>query len=60
MVASVTYRILSGKLRHIGVTNWDAEHLRIALDAGFPIVSNQVRDRFTYIMMDLMHVCCQS
>lgn len=60
MIAPVTCRILSGKLRHIGVTNWDVEHLRIALDAGFPIVSNQVSDRFTYIMMDLMHVCCQS
>jgi aryl-alcohol dehydrogenase-like predicted oxidoreductase/enamine deaminase RidA (YjgF/YER057c/UK114 family) len=31
-----------GKLKHIGVTNFDAAHLRIALASGIPIVSNQV------------------
>jgi diketogulonate reductase-like aldo/keto reductase len=34
--------VFTGKLRYIGVTNWDAEHLRIALDNGFHIVTNQV------------------
>jgi len=31
-----------GLLKHIGVTNFDAAHLRIALASGMPIVSNQV------------------
>jgi diketogulonate reductase-like aldo/keto reductase len=31
-----------GLLKHIGVTNFDAAHLRIALASGIPIVSNQV------------------
>ena len=31
-----------GMIRHIGVTNFDAAHLRIALASGIPIVSNQV------------------
>jgi aryl-alcohol dehydrogenase-like predicted oxidoreductase len=31
-----------GLLGHIGVTNFDAAHLRIALASGIPIVSNQV------------------
>ena len=33
----------AGKLRHIGVTNFDAEHLRPICDAGVPVVSNQVQ-----------------
>jgi len=32
-----------GKIRHLGVTNFDAEHLLAILDAGIPIVSNQVQ-----------------
>lgn len=31
-----------GLIRHMGVTNFDAAHLRIALASGIPIVSNQV------------------
>lgn len=31
-----------GLIRHLGVTNFDAAHLRIALASGIPIVSNQV------------------
>jgi aryl-alcohol dehydrogenase-like predicted oxidoreductase/enamine deaminase RidA (YjgF/YER057c/UK114 family) len=31
-----------GLIRHIGVTNFDAHHLRIALGHGIPIVSNQI------------------
>ena len=31
-----------GQLRHIGVTNFDAAHLRIAVASGVPIVTNQV------------------
>jgi aryl-alcohol dehydrogenase-like predicted oxidoreductase/enamine deaminase RidA (YjgF/YER057c/UK114 family) len=31
-----------GLIRHIGVTNFDAAHLRIALACGIPIVSNQI------------------
>ncbi|MCJ7466415.1 MAG: aldo/keto reductase [Maribacter sp.] len=31
-----------GLIRHIGVTNFDAAHLRIALASGIPIVSNQI------------------
>lgn len=31
-----------GLLHHIGVTNFDAAHLRIALSSGIPVVSNQV------------------
>lgn len=33
----------AGKIRHIGVTNFDAAHLREILDAGVPIVANQVQ-----------------
>ncbi|MDD5264975.1 MAG: aldo/keto reductase [Candidatus Bipolaricaulis sp.] len=32
-----------GKVRHLGVTNFDAEHLLEILDEGIPIVSNQVQ-----------------
>lgn len=31
-----------GLVKHLGVTNFDAAHLRIALASGIPIVSNQV------------------
>ncbi|MEX0288480.1 MAG: aldo/keto reductase, partial [Flavobacteriaceae bacterium] len=31
-----------GSIKHLGVTNFDAAHLRIALASGIPIVSNQV------------------
>ena len=31
-----------GLIKHIGVTNFDTAHLRIALASGIPIVSNQV------------------
>jgi aryl-alcohol dehydrogenase-like predicted oxidoreductase/enamine deaminase RidA (YjgF/YER057c/UK114 family) len=31
-----------GLIRHIGLTNFDAAHLRIALASGIPIASNQV------------------
>jgi len=32
-----------GKIRHIGVTNFDASHLKEILDAGVEVVSNQVQ-----------------
>ena len=32
-----------GKIRHIGVTNFDGPHLRELIDAGVPIASNQVQ-----------------
>lgn len=32
----------AGLIKHIGVTNFDAAHLRIALTSGIPIVSNQI------------------
>ncbi|MFT6873480.1 MAG: aryl-alcohol dehydrogenase-like predicted oxidoreductase [Roseivirga sp.] len=32
-----------GKIRHIGVTNFDAQHLKEILDAGVEVVSNQVQ-----------------
>ncbi|MDW7760653.1 MAG: aldo/keto reductase [Acidobacteriota bacterium] len=34
---------VAGKIRHIGLTNFDAAHLREILDAGVPIISNQVQ-----------------
>jgi aryl-alcohol dehydrogenase-like predicted oxidoreductase len=33
----------AGKIRHIGMTNFDGVHLRELLDAGIPVVSNQVQ-----------------
>ncbi|UCE40419.1 MAG: aldo/keto reductase [Candidatus Aminicenantes bacterium] len=33
----------AGKIRHIGVTNFDAPHLRELLDAGIPVLANQVQ-----------------
>jgi aryl-alcohol dehydrogenase-like predicted oxidoreductase len=33
----------TGKIRHIGVTNFDGMHLKELLDAGVPVVSNQVQ-----------------
>ncbi len=32
-----------GKIRHVAVTNCDAQHLQAMLDAGVPVVSNQVQ-----------------
>ena len=31
-----------GRIRHLGVTNFDTDHLRLLVMHGFPIVSNQV------------------
>ena len=31
-----------GRIRHIGVTNFDTDHLRLLVRHGFPVVSNQV------------------
>jgi aryl-alcohol dehydrogenase-like predicted oxidoreductase/enamine deaminase RidA (YjgF/YER057c/UK114 family) len=31
-----------GRIRHLGVTNFDTDHLRLLVKHGFPIVSNQV------------------
>jgi len=33
----------AGKIRNVGVTNFDAPHLRELLEAGVPVVSNQVQ-----------------
>jgi aryl-alcohol dehydrogenase-like predicted oxidoreductase len=33
----------AGKIRHIGVTNFDAPHLRELLDAGIPVIADQVQ-----------------
>jgi aryl-alcohol dehydrogenase-like predicted oxidoreductase len=33
----------AGKIKHLGLTNFDPKHLQIVLDAGIPIVSNQVQ-----------------
>lgn len=35
-----------GKIRHIGVTNFDGAHLQEILDAGVPIVANQTQYSF--------------
>lgn len=32
----------TGKIRHIGLTNFDADHMHLLLEEGYPIVSNQV------------------
>jgi aryl-alcohol dehydrogenase-like predicted oxidoreductase/enamine deaminase RidA (YjgF/YER057c/UK114 family) len=31
-----------GRIRHLGVTNFDTDHLRLLVKHGFPVVSNQV------------------
>lgn len=33
----------AGKIKHLALTNFDTEHLKIILDEGIPIVSNQVQ-----------------
>ena len=38
-----------GKILHLGLTNTDAAHLAMAVESGFPIVSNQV----SYSLIDL-------
>ena len=32
-----------GKIKNIGLTNFDTEHMALLMDRGAPIVSNQVR-----------------
>jgi len=32
-----------GKIRHLGLTNFDTEHLKIIVESGIPVVSNQVQ-----------------
>jgi aryl-alcohol dehydrogenase-like predicted oxidoreductase/enamine deaminase RidA (YjgF/YER057c/UK114 family) len=32
----------AGRIRHLGLTNFDTDHLRVAVKHGIPIVSNQV------------------
>ena len=50
-----------GLIKHLGVTNFDAAHLRVALASGIPIVSNQV----CHSMIDrracgnMAHVCSE-
>ena len=34
---------IEGKLRHVGLTNFDTKHLRRVVDHGIPVVSNQVQ-----------------
>ena len=48
-----------GLIQHIGVTNFDAAHLRIALASGIPIVSNQVCHSLidTRASLDMADVC---
>ncbi|MDX1502574.1 MAG: aldo/keto reductase [Thermoanaerobaculia bacterium] len=31
-----------GRIRHLGLTNFDTAHLRVVLESGIPVVSNQV------------------
>ena len=33
----------TGKIRHVGVTNFDVPHLQALLDVGVPVVSNQIQ-----------------
>ena len=33
-----------GRIRHLGLTNFDTDHLRLLVKHGFPIVSNQVSE----------------
>ncbi len=33
----------AGQVRHLGLTNFDTEHVRLIVDTGIPIVSNQVQ-----------------
>lgn len=33
----------AGKIKHLALTNFDTEHLKVILDHGIPIVSNQVQ-----------------
>src|SRR5262245_66346920 len=37
-----------GRIRHLGVTNFDTDHLRLLVKHGIPIVSNQV----SYSLLD--------
>jgi aryl-alcohol dehydrogenase-like predicted oxidoreductase/enamine deaminase RidA (YjgF/YER057c/UK114 family) len=37
-----------GLIRHLGLTNFDADHLRVAVSSGIPIVSNQI----SYSLLD--------
>ncbi len=50
-----------GLIRHIGVTNFDAAHLQIALASGIPIVSNQVCHSLidTRASRDMAAICRQ-
>ena len=34
----------AGKIKNIGLTNFDTEHMALLVDRGAPIVSNQVTD----------------
>jgi diketogulonate reductase-like aldo/keto reductase len=35
----------AGKIKNIGLTNFDTEHMALLIDSGAPIVSNQVMSR---------------
>ena len=39
----------SGKIRHLALTNFDTEHLKVIVDSGIKVVSNQVQ----YSLVDL-------
>ncbi|MGF1507680.1 MAG: aldo/keto reductase [Anaerolineae bacterium] len=53
--------VQEGKIAHLGLTNFDTEHVRIITQAGIPVVSNQVQ----YSLVDMrpaaqMAPYCQS
>ena len=52
----------AGRLREIGLCNFDADHVRVAVETGIPVVTNQV----SYSLLDLRAAgamtdeCCRS
>ena len=46
------------KIKNIGLTNFDTEHLADLLEEGAPLVSNQVRnEEYEILRMELIETC---
>ena len=49
----------AGKIRHIGMTNFDVPRLMEMMDAGVPIASNQVGSMLRFNVRYINSRCCR-
>lgn len=48
-----------GKIRHVGLTNFDTKHLQVVTDGGIAIASNQVCDGSFFFFLHARILTCE-